>query len=79
MLFNRLVTGHIFDANPARTVRGPKHLVKKGKAPDRALIATALTMKWENNFPRPVNCAASNSSPRYSSTAKGLAKQVSLP
>jgi integrase/recombinase XerD len=31
MLFDWLVTGHIIDANPATSVRGPKHVVRKGK------------------------------------------------
>jgi integrase/recombinase XerD len=33
MLFDHLVTGHIIDVNPAHAVRGPKHVVKKGKTP----------------------------------------------
>jgi site-specific recombinase XerD len=33
MLFDWLVTGHIIDVNPAHAVRGPKHIVKKGKTP----------------------------------------------
>ncbi len=33
MLFDRLVTGHILDVNPAHAVRGPKYVVKKGKTP----------------------------------------------
>src|SRR5260221_10524835 len=33
MLFDWLVTGHIIDVNPAHEVRGPKYVVKKGKAP----------------------------------------------
>jgi integrase/recombinase XerD len=33
MLFDLLVTGHIIDVNPARAVRGPKYVVKKGKTP----------------------------------------------
>jgi site-specific recombinase XerD/REP element-mobilizing transposase RayT len=31
MLFDWLVTGHIIDSNPATSVRGPKHVVRKGK------------------------------------------------
>ena len=31
MLFDWLVTGHVIDANPATSVRGPKHVVRKGK------------------------------------------------
>jgi site-specific recombinase XerC len=27
------VTGHVIDVNPAHAVRGPKHLVRKGKTP----------------------------------------------
>jgi site-specific recombinase XerD len=33
MLFDWLVTGHVLDVNPAHAVRGPKHVVKKGKTP----------------------------------------------
>ena len=33
MLFDWLVTGQVIDANPAHAVRGPKHIVKKGKTP----------------------------------------------
>jgi integrase len=31
MLFDWLVVGHVLDANPATSVRGPKHVVRKGK------------------------------------------------
>ena len=33
MLFDWLVTGQIVPVNPAASVRGPKHVVKKGKTP----------------------------------------------
>jgi integrase/recombinase XerD len=33
MLFDWLVLGHIVDVNPANSVRGPKHVVKRGKTP----------------------------------------------
>ncbi|MDQ3332635.1 MAG: tyrosine-type recombinase/integrase [Planctomycetota bacterium] len=33
MLFDYLVTGHVLEGNPASSVRGPKHVVKKGKTP----------------------------------------------
>jgi len=33
MLFDWLVLGHVIDVNPAHAVRGPKHVVKKGKTP----------------------------------------------
>lgn len=33
MLFDWLVTGQVVDSNPAHAVRGPKHIVKKGKTP----------------------------------------------
>jgi site-specific recombinase XerD len=33
MLFDYLVTGHVIEFNPALSVRGPKHVVKKGKTP----------------------------------------------
>ena len=33
MLFDWLVTGHVMRINPAMSVRGPKHVVRKGKTP----------------------------------------------
>lgn len=33
MLFDYLVTGHTIVSNPASAVRGPRHIVKKGKTP----------------------------------------------
>lgn len=33
MLFDWLVTGHVVAHNPATSVRGPKHVVKRGKTP----------------------------------------------
>ena len=33
MLFDYLVTGHIVKVNPAASVRGPRHVVHKGKTP----------------------------------------------
>jgi len=33
MLFDWLITGQVIPANPAASVRGPKHVVKKGKTP----------------------------------------------
>jgi site-specific recombinase XerD len=33
MLFDWLVTGHVLEVNPAHAVRGPKHVVRKGKTP----------------------------------------------
>jgi site-specific recombinase XerD len=45
MLFDWLVVGHVLDTNPAHAVRGPKHVVKKGRTPvldrdeARALLA----------------------------------------
>ena len=33
MLFDWLVAGHVIDTNPAHSVRGPRHVVKKGKTP----------------------------------------------
>jgi site-specific recombinase XerD len=33
MLFDWLVTGHVMEVNPAHAVRGPRHVVKKGKTP----------------------------------------------
>lgn len=33
MLFDWLILGHVLELNPAAAVRGPKHVVKKGKTP----------------------------------------------
>jgi site-specific recombinase XerD len=33
VLFDWLVVGHVLDVDPAHSVRGPKHVVKKGKTP----------------------------------------------
>ena len=33
MLFDWLVIGQVMPANPASSVRGPRHSVKKGKTP----------------------------------------------
>jgi site-specific recombinase XerD len=49
MLFDWLVIGHVLDVNPAHAVRGPKHVVKKGRTPvldrdeARALLAAIDT------------------------------------
>ena len=33
MLFDWLVVGQVLPMNPAASVRGPKHVVKRGKTP----------------------------------------------
>lgn len=33
MLFDWMVTGHVMEVNPAHAVRGPKHVVRRGKTP----------------------------------------------
>jgi site-specific recombinase XerC len=33
MLFDWMVIGQVIPMNPAHAVRGPKHVVKKGKTP----------------------------------------------
>jgi len=49
MLFDWLVVGHVLETNPAHAVRGPKHVVKKGRTPvldreeARALLAVIDT------------------------------------
>lgn len=40
VLFDWLVTGHVMPHNPAASVRGPKHVVRKGKTP---VLSAALT------------------------------------
>ena len=32
-VFDWLVTGHVLDTNPAHAVRGPRHVVTRGKTP----------------------------------------------
>jgi len=39
MLFDWLVVGHVVAANPATSVRGPKHIVHKGMMPVLTLAA----------------------------------------
>jgi integrase/recombinase XerD len=52
MLFDWLVTGGILASNPATSVRGPKHVIKRGKAPvlttdqARLLIESIDTSTW---------------------------------
>ena len=49
MLLDWLVIGHVIDMNPAHAVRGPKHVIKKGRTPvltseeARALLAAINT------------------------------------
>jgi site-specific recombinase XerD len=49
MLFDWLVVGHVIHVNPAHAVRGPKHVIKKGRTPvldreeARALLAVIDT------------------------------------
>jgi site-specific recombinase XerD len=49
MLFDWLVVGHVIEVNPAHAVRGPKHVIKKGRTPvldreeARALLAVIDT------------------------------------
>jgi len=44
MLFDWLVTGQVIDSNPAHAVRGPKHIVKKGKTPVLTAEETRLLL-----------------------------------
>lgn len=46
MLFDWLVVGHVLDGNPAHAVRGPRHVVKKGRTPvlDRDEARTLLAV-----------------------------------
>ncbi len=39
MLFDWLILGHVLELNPAAAVRGPKHIVEKGKPPIRSAEA----------------------------------------
>ena len=63
MLFDWLVTGHVLDVNPAHAVRGPKHVVKKGKTPvlssdeardlldSIAIVKRILVDAWKRSSP----------------------------
>lgn len=42
MLLDHLVVGHVLEFNPADAVRGPKHVVKKGKTP----VLDGKTARW---------------------------------
>ena len=46
MLFNWLILGQIMPSNPASAVRGPKHVVKKGKTP--VLSAEEVRLLFES-------------------------------
>jgi integrase/recombinase XerD len=52
MLFDWLVVGHVLAINPAHAVRGPKHVVKRGKTPvltqdeARQLLASIKVVKY---------------------------------
>lgn len=48
MLFDWLVTGHVVAHNPAAPVRGPKHVVRKGKTP---VLSAALTRELLDSIP----------------------------
>jgi site-specific recombinase XerD len=51
MLFDWLVTGHVVAVNPATSVRGPKHVVKRGKTP--VLTADQACALWRVSIRRP--------------------------
>jgi site-specific recombinase XerD len=66
MLFDWLVVGHALDVNPAHAVRGPKHVVRKGRTPvltrdeARALldsIAVTLKEKRADGVEHKIPCA----------------------
>ena len=46
MLFDWLVTGHVLAVNPAHAVRGPKHVVRKGKTPVLARFSDSSGSDW---------------------------------
>jgi len=48
MLFDYMVTGHIMSVNPAAAVKGPKHVVKKGKTP---VLSAAETRELLDSIP----------------------------
>ena len=50
MLFDWLVTGHVVMINPATSVRGPKHVVKRGKT-HRADGRTSARASWTASTP----------------------------
>jgi site-specific recombinase XerD len=46
MLFDFLVTGQVIPMNPAASVRGPKHVVKRGKTPVLTADQARTLLKW---------------------------------
>jgi site-specific recombinase XerC len=46
MLFDYLVVGQVVPFNPATSVRGPKHIVKKGKTPVLSADEARQLLDW---------------------------------
>jgi site-specific recombinase XerC len=61
MLFDWLVIGHVLDVNPAHAVRGPKHVVKKGKTP---VLTAEEARELLNSIALMRNTGAANRNPR---------------
>jgi serine/threonine protein kinase len=58
MLFDWLVTGQVIPLNPAHSVRGPKHSVKKGKtsvlsAEEMGILLKSISVQKKNGCPGP--------------------------
>ena len=79
MLFDWLVVGHVIDVNPAHAVRGPKHVVKKGRTPvlDRD-EARALLAAIDDNSLIGLRDRALISTMIYSFTRIGAVLQMSV-
>ena len=56
MLFDWLIVGEVVGQNPAAAVRGPKHVVKKGKTP--VLGATRPATCWTASIFLPLSACA---------------------
>jgi CTP:molybdopterin cytidylyltransferase MocA len=52
MLFDRLVTDQVIPLNPAHSVRGPKHSVKKGKTSVLSAEEMGILLKSISALPR---------------------------
>jgi hypothetical protein len=51
MLFDWLVVGQVLATNPAHAVRGPKHVVKRGKTPVLTSEQARLRGNRETHLP----------------------------
>jgi site-specific recombinase XerC len=67
MLFDWLIVGQVLAINPAHAVRGPKHVVKRGKTPvlsedqaRRLLESIKVAIRWRCPTARRPKCRGSS-------------------